>query len=180
MNIVFENNQTKKIRIKVALYSSLFETFIEENEYFENPVEENLQITLTESQINKFEEFISLVIENKEAEGIKKFKPNWDFSHHFFKEKSDEEILDYFNISHYLDCEILHESLNIFLGGLLQISCDELNELYPLENAEELRKEAETECIQAYDSLIVKELKKIIPRFSNFALSLKTNFLSLI
>jgi hypothetical protein len=177
MQVQFENGESKQIRIKVALYSELFETFIEENEYFEVPTDEKLNITLTQAQLQKYEEFISLVIENKEAEGLKKFKPNLDFSQHYFSECSDEEILDFFEIAHYLESPTLHESLNIFLGGLLQVEARELEELYSVEESQ-LREEAEQETVKKYDYLLVEELHKVVPKMIGLGVTFTKKLLS--
>ena len=180
MEVIFESSgKSKKIKLQIALYSELFETFIQENDFFETPTNEKLQIAITEEQIQKFEEFFKIVIEHKKAEKIKRFKPNADFSRFYFEGKSDEEILDYYLVSDYLQARLLHESLNYYLGSLFDLPRGELEAEYAVEglNYDAEYERVEKDCVARYDKVLLKALYGWITGFSGYVLSFKNKYL---
>lgn len=142
-------------------------SFVEEDED-----ETILDIQLSTPEWQMYIKFVTEIAKIEKETG-KRFVPNQAFSKEFFGSLEQTDLESYSKIADYMICQVLHDSLDFFIGSLFDLDRDTILKAYNITETPELKKRACHQTREAFNDLLVAKALEIVPELAGLNITFR-------
>lgn len=132
----------------------------------------DLDLQLTSAEWRMYSDFV-IAIAKLEKDTGKKFIANQEFAVEFFKDYSQEDLDTMARIERYLICQVLRDSLDLYIGSLFKgLDRDTVLKAYGITETEEEKKRSVNTARKIAHEKMLEKAYEIIPELEQYHITL--------